>query len=119
MQNIHSIGIVGAGQMGRGIAQVAAMSGYQVKIFDVSSEGLKKGVDFIQAQLEKGAEKGKWDSNSVKTSLNNIVAVTEIGKLSNCDLLIEAAISSIGEILFRVLFTVSASHFPFSAPLSS
>ncbi|MBX9703789.1 MAG: diguanylate cyclase, partial [Silvanigrellaceae bacterium] len=59
MQNIQSIGIVGAGQMGRGIAQVAAMSGYTVQIFDVSPEGLKKGVDFIEAQLKKGVEKRK------------------------------------------------------------
>ena len=51
MQNIQSIGVIGAGQMGRGIAQVAAMSGYQVKIFDVSAEGLKKGVEFIHDDL--------------------------------------------------------------------
>jgi 3-hydroxybutyryl-CoA dehydrogenase len=91
MQNIQSIGIVGAGQMGRGIAQVAAMSGYQVKLFDVSSEGLKKGMDFIQAQLDKGAGKGKWDAATVKSCMNNIAAVSEITGLSTCDLLIEAA----------------------------
>ncbi|MDD4974790.1 MAG: 3-hydroxybutyryl-CoA dehydrogenase [Bacteriovorax sp.] len=91
MQNIHSIGIVGAGQMGRGIAQVAAMSGYQVKLFDVSTEGLKKGMDFIQTQLDKGAEKGKWDAATVKSCMKNISPVSEITSLSDCDLLIEAA----------------------------
>lgn len=91
MQNIQNIGIVGAGQMGRGIAQVAAMSGYQVKLFDVSSEGLKKGMDFIEAQLDRGAEKGKWDLVTAKTCMKNISPLTEMAGLSNCDLLIEAA----------------------------
>ncbi|MBC7537856.1 MAG: 3-hydroxybutyryl-CoA dehydrogenase [Bacteriovorax sp.] len=91
MQDIQSIGIVGAGQMGRGIAQVAAMSGYQVKLFDVSSEGLKKGMDFIQMQLDKGADKGKWDAITAKNCMKNISPVNEITGLSQCDLLIEAA----------------------------
>ena len=91
MQNVQSIGIVGAGQMGRGIAQVAAMSGFQVKLFDVSSEGLKNGLNFIQTQLEKGADKGKWDISTVKICMSNIAPVSELSGLSQCDLLIEAA----------------------------
>jgi 3-hydroxybutyryl-CoA dehydrogenase len=91
MQNVQSIGIVGAGQMGRGIAQVAAMSGYSVLLYDVSAEGLKKGVDFIQAQMNKGVEKGKWDATIVTNVMNSIKTVTDMGALSNCDLLIEAA----------------------------
>ncbi|RPJ75927.1 MAG: 3-hydroxybutyryl-CoA dehydrogenase, partial [Alphaproteobacteria bacterium] len=91
MQNIQSIGIVGAGQMGRGIAQVAAMSGYEVKIFDVSTEGLKKGVDFIQAQLTKGIEKAKWDQVFVDSTMKKISAVSELTSFKDCDLLIEAA----------------------------
>lgn len=91
MQNIQSIGIVGAGQMGRGIAQVAAMSGFQVKIYDVSSEGLKKGVDFISAQLNKGVEKAKWDQAFVTATMQKIQTVTEMTGLKECDLLIEAA----------------------------
>ena len=91
MQNIQSIGIVGAGQMGRGIAQVAAISGFQVKLFDVSSDGLKKGMDFIRTQLDKGVEKGKWDAEAATTSFNLISASKEMNELSTCDLLIEAA----------------------------
>lgn len=91
MQNVQSIGIVGAGQMGRGIAQVAAMSGYTVQIFDVSAEGLKKGVDFIEAQLKKGVEKAKWDQPFVEKTMKAISTVTEMSALKNCDLLIEAA----------------------------
>ncbi len=91
MQNIQSIGIVGAGQMGRGIAQVAAMSGYTVQIYDVSAEGLKKGVEFIQGQMNKGVEKGKWDAANVTKVMGLISTVTDMKALSNCDLLIEAA----------------------------
>jgi 3-hydroxybutyryl-CoA dehydrogenase len=91
MEKINMIGIVGAGQMGRGIAQVAAMSGFEVMLFDVSAEGLKKGLDFINAQLSKGKEKGKWDQGFVDTTLKRISTVTQIDALKNCDLLIEAA----------------------------
>ena len=91
MEKISTIGIVGAGQMGRGIAQVAAMSGYEVMLFDVAAEGLKKGVEFISTQLLRGKEKGKWDQAFVDSTLKRISPVTEISKLSNCDLLIEAA----------------------------
>jgi 3-hydroxybutyryl-CoA dehydrogenase len=91
MQTIQSIGIIGAGQMGRGIAQVAAMSGYNVQIYDVSAEGLKKGVDFIEAQLKKGVEKAKWDQAFVDQSMKKIATATDLASLKNCDLLIEAA----------------------------
>ncbi len=91
MQNIQSIGIVGAGQMGRGIAQVAAMSGFQVQIYDVSPEGLKKGVEFIEAQLKKGVEKAKWDEAFVTKTMSMISTSAEISSFKTCDLLIEAA----------------------------
>ena len=91
MEKINIIGIVGAGQMGRGIAQVAAMSGFKVKLFDVAPEGLKKGLEFISTQLNKGKEKGKWDQVFVDASLKRISTVTEMASLKNCDLLIEAA----------------------------
>ncbi|MFA6236475.1 MAG: 3-hydroxybutyryl-CoA dehydrogenase [Bacteriovorax sp.] len=91
MQIIQSIGIVGAGQMGRGIAQVAAMAGYQVKMFDVSPEGLKKGMDFIQVQMGKGVEKAKWDQSFLEATMKRISAVTDMKMLGDSDLLIEAA----------------------------
>ena len=91
MQNVQTIGIVGAGQMGRGIAQVAAMSGYSVLIFDVSPEGLKKGVDFIESTLKKGVEKAKWDQAFVEKTMKAISTVNDMNALKDCDLLIEAA----------------------------
>lgn len=91
MLKIETIGVVGAGQMGRGIAQVAAMSGYKVIIFDVSPEGLKKGVEFIETQLKKGVERGKWDESCVTNCMGAISTISDISGLKNCELLIEAA----------------------------
>ena len=88
---IKKIGIVGAGQMGRGIAQVAAFSGYDVKLFDVSKESLEFGHNFIKKQLDKGVTKGKWDQAAVDNTISRLSAVIDIGKLSDCDLIVEAA----------------------------
>ncbi len=88
---IQNIGIVGAGQMGRGIAQVAAMSGSSVTLFDVNKEGLNYGVEFIQKQLDKGIEKGKWNAETAEKALAALTSTTDINQLGDCDLLIEAA----------------------------
>lgn len=91
MLTIQSIAVVGAGQMGRGIAQVAAMAGYTVLVYDVSEEGLKKGIDFIHAQLKKGVEKAKWDEAFVAKTMGLIRGVSKIEELKESDLIIEAA----------------------------
>ena len=88
---IKKIGVVGAGQMGRGIAQVAGFTGYEVLLFDVSKESLEFGYNFIKKQLDRGVEKGKWDQAKADSTLGQISAVIEIEKLADCDLIIEAA----------------------------
>ncbi|MBT4793405.1 MAG: 3-hydroxybutyryl-CoA dehydrogenase [Halobacteriovoraceae bacterium] len=88
---IKKIGVVGAGQMGRGITQVAAFTGYEVFMFDVSKDSLDFGHGFIKKQLSRGVEKSKWDQTQVDTCLANISLTSEIEKLSDCDLIIEAA----------------------------
>jgi len=98
---ITKIGVVGAGQMGRGIAQVAAMSEYVVQIFDVSPEGLRFALDFIQKQLEKGLKKGKWDDAFVTSTMARIESVQDMEQLSECDLIIEAATEN-KEIKFKI-----------------
>lgn len=91
MANRQSIGVVGAGQMGRGIAQVAAQSGHDVILFDISQDGLKKGLEFIQKQLARGVEKGKWDQASADQARERIVPADEMQKLATCQLIVEAA----------------------------
>jgi 3-hydroxybutyryl-CoA dehydrogenase len=91
MSEVKLIGVVGAGQMGRGIAQVGAMSGFKVVMFDVNEEGLKFGHEFIKKQLDKGVSKGKWDQAFCDTSFGNLTATTNISDLKDCDLVVEAA----------------------------
>lgn len=88
---INSIGVVGAGQMGRGIAQVAAQAGYQVQLFDISKDSLDFAINFIGKQLSRGVEKGKWDQAAADNGLKKISSTTELSELKDCDLIIEAA----------------------------
>lgn len=91
MKNIQAIGIVGAGQMGRGIAQVAAQSGFEVILFDAFKNSLDFGHSFIKTQLDKGTEKNKWTADDAKSAFGRIKATMEMGDLKNCDLVVEAA----------------------------
>jgi 3-hydroxybutyryl-CoA dehydrogenase len=88
---IKKIGIVGAGQMGRGIAQVAAITGYNVELFDINQEGLDFGLNFIKKQLARGVEKGRMDQAGADKALAMINTSTELKSMSDCDLIIEAA----------------------------
>jgi 3-hydroxybutyryl-CoA dehydrogenase len=91
MKNIQVVGIVGAGQMGRGIAQVAAQTGFEVILFDAFKNSLDFGHQFIKTQLDKGAEKGKWSAEDASKAWNKITATLKMDDLSRCDLIIEAA----------------------------
>ena len=88
---ISQIGVVGAGQMGRGIAQVAAMSDFQVYLYDISEEGLDFGLNFIKKQLDKGVSKGKWDESFVTKTMGNLNKTTNLNDLKDADLIVEAA----------------------------
>ncbi|RLA61918.1 MAG: 3-hydroxybutyryl-CoA dehydrogenase [Epsilonproteobacteria bacterium] len=91
MIEVKTIGVVGAGQMGRGIAQVAAMSGYQVKLQDLNRDILAEALEFITEQLHKGVKKGKWEGPFVVETLSRIQADMLKDPLAECDLVIEAA----------------------------
>ena len=101
MKEISKIGVVGAGQMGRGIAQVAAFSGYEVYLFDVSDEALKFGLDFIKKQLDRGVQKEKWDQAKADETLGNITGVTKVEDMQDADLVVEAATEN-KEIKFQI-----------------
>lgn len=91
MKDVQVVGIVGAGQMGRGIAQVAAQTGFEVILFDAFKNSLDFGHQFIKTQLDKGAEKGKWSVDDSREAFARIRPVGDIGDLKNCDLVVEAA----------------------------
>lgn len=88
---VNSIGVIGAGQMGRGIAQVAAVSGYDVILHDVGADILKNAFDFIHKQLEKSVEKQKLDQKLAKEAFKRLARTSNLDSLHNCDLIIEAA----------------------------
>jgi 3-hydroxybutyryl-CoA dehydrogenase len=91
MKQIQLIGIVGAGQMGRGIAQVAAQTGFDVILFDAFKNSLDFGQHFIKTQLDKGVDKGKWTVEDASKAMARIKVSTEMSDLKSCDLVIEAA----------------------------
>ena len=101
MATISKVGVVGAGQMGRGIAQVAAMNEFDVQLFDISKESLDFGMGFVEKTLNRGVEKGKWDSDFVSKTMGRLNPITDLSGLSDCDLIIEAATEN-KEIKFKI-----------------
>ncbi|UCD93694.1 MAG: 3-hydroxybutyryl-CoA dehydrogenase [Candidatus Zixiibacteriota bacterium] len=88
---IKKVGIIGCGQMGSGIAQVAAHADYRVIGNEVSEELFQKGLHRITRLLDRAIEKGKLDSPTREKILGNITGSTDFADLADCDLVIEAA----------------------------
>ncbi|NBX67678.1 MAG: 3-hydroxybutyryl-CoA dehydrogenase [Proteobacteria bacterium] len=87
---ITSIGVVGSGSMGNGIAQVAAQAGYEVTVFDISESQLEKALNTIQKSLAKLEEKGKL-KESPKDILARFKKTTRLEDLKGCQFVVEAA----------------------------
>lgn len=89
------VGIVGAGAMGAGIAQVAAMAGAEVRIFDKSQEAKTKALQNITSSIQKFVEKGKVSTTESIAIVGRIYVCEKLETLSDCDLIIEAIIEDI------------------------
>ena len=87
----ETIGIVGFGQMGRGIAQVAALNGFLVKVYDNSQESLEQGRIFIDKQLRRGVQKGRWSGEIAQETLERVKGVSHLEDLGDSRIVIEAA----------------------------
>jgi 3-hydroxybutyryl-CoA dehydrogenase len=85
------VGVVGAGQMGSGIAHVAALASHDVLLFDSAAGKADKAVGKIHANLTRQAARGLIVETSVKPALDHINVVVGLGDLAGCDLVIEAA----------------------------
>jgi 3-hydroxybutyryl-CoA dehydrogenase len=92
---IKKIGVLGAGLMGAGIAQVAAVSGYEVTLGEVSDELIQKGLGGIEKSLAKFAEKGTLTAEQKDAVLGRLRGTTNYADLSDCDLIIEAIIENL------------------------
>jgi 3-hydroxybutyryl-CoA dehydrogenase len=91
VENIKKIGVIGAGQMGRGIAHVAALAGYDVQLMDANADALGVALDNIKSYMARQVEKGKITQADVDIALPRIETGTDIGAFSDADLVIEAA----------------------------
>jgi len=91
---IRTVGIVGAGQMGSGIAHVAALCGFDVLLTDIDSSVLERGVESIAHNLDRQAKKGLVDEETVAEVLGRVVSSTHVHEHSRADLVIESAVES-------------------------
>lgn len=115
---IRRVAVLGAGTMGHGIAQVAAMSGYGVTLFDVDFVAAETGLQKIRKNLEKGVQLGKVADATRETALAALSTSTKLSEaVSEVDLVIEAAPESME--LKKRIFTEVEAHAPATAILAS
>ncbi len=88
---MKSIGIIGSGQMGAGIAQVSAQAGYHVYLSDMNQEIAEKGKAGIAKQLSRLVEKGKMEQQAAQTALDRIETIGALDPMASADIIIEAA----------------------------
>src|SRR6185312_7858008 len=92
---IRTVGVVGCGLMGAGIAQVSAASGYKTIVREVDEAPLKKGLARIEKFLSDGVEKGKVTPEAKTATLGNLTGTTTLEDLEACDLVIEAIVENV------------------------
>ena len=88
--SVHVVGIIGSGLMGRGIAHVAALNGYQVVMQDVSEEALLAALKIITKDLDKGIERAKVTTDEKIKALGNITTTIDLNTMAGADFIIEA-----------------------------
>ena len=88
---IQTVGIIGAGTMGNGIAQVCAAAGLSVVMVDISDAAVNRGLSTVGGSLERLVKKEKMSAADRDATLKRITGTTDRGKLAECDLVIEAA----------------------------
>ncbi|NLY58903.1 MAG: 3-hydroxybutyryl-CoA dehydrogenase [Gammaproteobacteria bacterium] len=89
--SIRTVGVIGAGTMGNGIAQVCAAAGFQVTLVDINEAALERALQTIDRSLERLVQKEKLNSEDKQQALGNISTTTTLAALESADLVIEAA----------------------------
>ena len=89
--DIKTIGVVGAGQMGNGIVQVASHSGFRVVMSDIADSFIQKGLSTISKNLDRMVDKGKIPSQKKDEMMGKIEGSTKIGDMADADFVVEAA----------------------------
>ena len=88
---VKSVGVIGAGTMGNGIAQVFAASGFKVVLHDIADEPLQRGMTIITKSLERLQKKKRISEEEMTNTLANIRGVTSLDEMADVDLIVEAA----------------------------
>ena len=89
------VGVLGAGTMGRGIAQVAAAAGMPVRLFDTDAGQVEKAVGFIGGMLNRAAEKGRMSAEEARAAIGRIQVLDGLDGFSDCHLVIEAVVEDL------------------------
>ena len=108
---INNVGIIGAGTMGNGIAQVCAAAGLQVVMVDISDAAVSRGLATVGGSLDRLVKKEKLSAADREAALKRIAGTTDRAKLSECDLVIEAATEN-EELKVKILKDLCATLSP-------
>lgn len=121
IEEIKTIGIIGSGTMGRGIAISASTNGYDTILYDVNNEILQNTVSHINKELSKSVEKKKITEEKKTGALNKIKVTSDFNELSQCEFIIEAALEdlSLKKEIFSRLNNTCNSNTIFSSNTSS
>ncbi|TQR21140.1 3-hydroxybutyryl-CoA dehydrogenase [Psychrobacillus vulpis] len=109
---IQKVMVIGAGQMGSGIAQVCAQAGFAVKLNDREEQFYERGIQTITKNLTRNVEKGRMTEEEKQSVLNNITKSLSIEDANDVDLVIEAAVENmeIKQSIFKQLDTITPKH---------
>lgn len=120
MSTFH-IGVVGAGNMGAGIAQAMVENGLQVTLVDVNDESVQRGIDKIAAAMKKSVERGSMKEAVMNAALANLRGAADYTALTDADLVIEAVFEekNVKKELFKILDKVCAPKTVFATNTSS
>jgi 3-hydroxybutyryl-CoA dehydrogenase len=117
MTDIKTVGVIGAGQMGAGIAHVCALNGYDVLLNDVSPDQIDKGLDAVRKGLERQVAKGQVSQGEMDAVMGRVKAAPDYASLGDADIVIEAATEN--EDIKKDIFRGVCSHLKAEALLAS
>lgn len=111
-RRVQRIGVVGAGTMGSGIAQVAVQSGFEVVLYDIADDILQRATERVAHFIRRAAEKGRITSHEAEAAIARLHTTTSLEDFSTCDFVIEAAPEKLElkQDLFRQLDEITPPH---------
>ena len=121
MADIKTVGVLGSGLMGSGIAQVAAQSGFTTKVREVSDAVCQRGRSGIEKQLNRAIEKGKLTTDARDAALGRLSFTTNVSDLKDCDIIIEAVVEDleVKNAMWKELDGLCPAHTIFASNTSS